>query len=162
MDKNNNIYNYQAPKSMNEETHYFLTKGRITLKSFFLRFLFVVITQSIFFVTYFNYALPKKWDKLKILDDGSEVIYDTTFKTSFYFFENLTFYFLPMFLLVFLFVQFAKRMHDVNKSGLLSLVPLYNIILLFSNGTDGNNDYGVNPRPQKKVKYFDELENKKK
>jgi hypothetical protein len=53
-------------------------------------------------------------------------------------------------------------MHDVNKSGLFSIVPLYNIILLFSNGTDGNNDYGVNPRPPKKVKYFDELDNKTK
>ena len=45
MDKNNNIYNYKAPKSMNEETHYFLIKGRITRKSFFFRFLFAVIVH---------------------------------------------------------------------------------------------------------------------
>lgn len=161
MDKNNNIYNYKAPKSMNEETHYFLIKGRITLKSFILRFLFAISVQTILLLIYFNYALPKKWEKLKILDDGREVIYDTTFKTSFYFFENLTFYFFPIFIIVFVFIQFAKRMHDVNKSGWFSIVPLYNIVLLFSNGTDGNNDYGVNPRPQKKIKYFDELEKKK-
>lgn len=162
MDKNNNIYNYKAPKSMNEESHYFLAKGRITRKSFFSRFLFAVLVQAIFLLTYFNYALPKKWEKVKFLEDGSEVIYDSTFKTSFYFFENLTFYFLPLFLLVFILIQFAKRMHDVNKSGWLAIVPLYNLILLFGNGTDGNNDYGVNPRPPKKVKYFDELDNKTK
>jgi uncharacterized membrane protein YhaH (DUF805 family) len=162
MDKNNNIYNYKAPKSMNEETHYFLIKGRITRKSFFYRFLFAVIVQAIFLLTYFNYALPKKWDKTKILDDGNEVIYDATFKTSFYFFENLTFYFLPLFLFIFILIQFAKRMHDVNKSGWLAIVPLYNLILLFGNGTDGNNDYGISPRPPKKVNYFDELDNKTK
>ena len=88
MDKNNNIYNYKAPKSMNEETHYFLIKGRITLKSFFLRLVFTIVIQTIFSLIYFNYALPKKLEKIKILEDGSEVIYDATFKTSFYFFEN--------------------------------------------------------------------------
>lgn len=161
MDKINNIYNYKAPKSMNEETHYFLIKGRITLKSFFLRLVFAILLQTIFSLVYFNYALPKKIEKMKILEDGSEVIYDSTFKTSFYFFENLTFYFVPIILCIFLLIQFAKRMHDINKSGWLALVPFYNIILLFSEGTIGNNDYGVNPRPQKKVKYFDELDNSK-
>jgi uncharacterized membrane protein YhaH (DUF805 family) len=160
MDKNNNIYNYKAPKSMNEETHYFLIKGRITLKAFFLRLVFAILLQTIFSLIYFNYALPKKLEKIKILDDGSEVIYDATFKTSFYFFENMTFFFLPIFLLIFILIQFAKRMHDVNKSGWFALIPLQNIVLLFSGGTIGNNDYGVNPRPQKKVKYFDELEKK--
>ena len=161
MDKNNNIYNYKAPKSMNEETHYFLIKGRITLKSFFLRLVFTIVIQTIFSLIYFNYALPKKLEKIKILEDGSEVIYDATFKTSFYFFENMTFYFVPIILCIFLLIQFAKRMHDINKSGWLALVPFYNIILLFNEGTIGNNDYGVNPRPQKKVKYFDELDNSK-
>jgi uncharacterized membrane protein YhaH (DUF805 family) len=160
MDKNNNIYNYKAPKSMNEETHYFLIKGRITLMAFFLRFVFAILLQTIFSLVYFNYAFPKKLEKIKILDDGSEVIYDATFKTSFYFFENTTFFFLPIFLIIFILIQFAKRMHDVNKSGWYALIPLQNIILLFSRGTIGNNDYGVNPRPQKKVKYFDELEKK--
>jgi uncharacterized membrane protein YhaH (DUF805 family) len=100
-------------------------------------------------------------EKIKILEDGSEVIYDATFKTSFYFFENITFFFLPIFLLIFILIQFAKRMHDVNKSGWFALIPLQNIVLLFCEGTIGNNDYGVNPRPQKQVKYFDELEKKK-
>jgi uncharacterized membrane protein YhaH (DUF805 family) len=161
MDKNNNIYNYKAPKSMNEETHYFLIKGRITLKAFFSRLVFVILLQTIFSLIYFNYALPKKMEKIKILEDGSEVIYDATFKTSFYFFENITFFFLPIFLLIFILIQFAKRMHDVNKSGWFALIPLQNIVLLFCEGTIGNNDYGVNPRPQKQVKYFDELEKKK-
>lgn len=159
MDKKNNIYNYKAPKSKNEETHYFLTKGRITIKAFLLRTLFAIVMVGIFLAVYFNYALPKKYDKVKYIN-GEEVIYDTTFKTSFYVFENLTFFIIPILMIIFILIQSAKRMHDVNKSGWFSLIPLYNIVLFFTKGTAGNNDYGVNPRPQKQVKYFDELDKK--
>jgi uncharacterized membrane protein YhaH (DUF805 family) len=146
---------------MNEETHFFLTKGRITLKSFFRRLFFSITLQIVLFFMYFNYALPEKYEKVKVLEDGNEVIYDTTFSTSFYLFENITFIFIPFILIIFITIQFAKRMHDVNKSGWFIFIPFINLIFLFSHGTEGNNDYGVDPRPQKDIKYFDELENKK-
>ena len=161
MKNNKNIYSYRSPKSMNEETHFFLTKGRITLKSFFRRLFFSITLQIVLFFMYFNYALPEKYEKVKVLEDGNEVIYDTTFSTSFYLFENITFIFIPFILIIFITIQFAKRMHDVNKSGWFIFIPFINLIFLFSHGTEGNNDYGVDPRPQKDIKYFDELENKK-
>ncbi|MGH2666228.1 DUF805 domain-containing protein [Flavobacterium sp.] len=46
----------------------------------------------------------------------------------------------------------VRRLHDVNKSGwfiLLAFVPLANIwllILLFTEGTKGNNQYGADPK----------------
>ena len=36
---NNNLYNYKTPKSGNEETGFFNSKGRINRKTFFLRWL---------------------------------------------------------------------------------------------------------------------------
>jgi uncharacterized membrane protein YhaH (DUF805 family) len=160
MDKKNNIYNYKAPKSMNEETHFFLTKGRITIQTFLLRLLFSIVPAALCFVIYYRYALPKKYEKETFTDQG-QVIYDTTFKTTFYAFENFTFYILPAIMLVFILIQAAKRIHDSNNSGWQALIPVYNFVLLFSKGTDGNNDYGINPRKQKQVKYFDELEKNK-
>lgn len=47
----------------------------------------------------------------------------------------------------------VRRMHDVNKSGWFFLIPIYNLILLFTEGTTGSNDYGSDPkRPE-----FDEF-----
>lgn len=157
MDKSTNIYNYKSPKAMNEEVHFLLTKGRITLKALLLRLLFSGILITIPLLIYYNYALPKKLEKIKIVN-GEEVIYDTTFKSSFYIFENFTFYIIPALLLLFIIIQMIKRIHDTNNSGWLVLVPLYNIVLLFFRGTKGNNDYGINPRSTQKVEYFDELE----
>ena len=55
---------------------------------------------------------------------------------------------LIMNLLVVLFsvIQGVKRMHDVNKSGWYILIPLYNLVLYFTEGTQENNKYGVNPK----------------
>lgn len=38
-----------------------------------------------------------------------------------------------------------RRTHDSNKSGWFILVPIYNLILLFLKGTEGDNKYGPNP-----------------
>lgn len=160
MDKKNNLYNYKTPKSKNEEVHFFLTKGRITLSAFLLRFLFATTVVSTFFAVYYNYALPKKVEKLVRNNFGELVIRDTTFKTSFDVFENLTFYIIPLLMSIFILIQAVKRMHDVNKSGLYLLLPLSNIILLLTKGTPYDNDYGLDPRPQKQVEYFDELNKK--
>jgi uncharacterized membrane protein YhaH (DUF805 family) len=44
-------------------------------------------------------------------------------------------------------------MHDVNKSGWFILIPIYNLILYCTAGTEGPNKYGSDPkRPE-----FDEF-----
>ena len=49
----------------------------------------------------------------------------------------------------------VRRMHDVNKSGLFILIPLYNLILACTSGTNGTNDYGHDP---KNPEFMDEIE----
>lgn len=40
----------------------------------------------------------------------------------------------------------VRRMHDVNKSGWYILIPIYNFILCFTEGTIGPNNYGADPK----------------
>ncbi len=40
----------------------------------------------------------------------------------------------------------VRRMHDVGKSGWFVLVPIYNIILALSEGDQGDNAYGPDPK----------------
>ncbi len=40
----------------------------------------------------------------------------------------------------------VRRMHDVNKSGWFLLIPFYNLILTFTEGTIGPNQYGADPK----------------
>jgi uncharacterized membrane protein YhaH (DUF805 family) len=37
-------------------------------------------------------------------------------------------------------------MHDVGKSGWHLLIPVYNLILLLTEGTRGPNEYGEDPK----------------
>jgi uncharacterized membrane protein YhaH (DUF805 family) len=39
-----------------------------------------------------------------------------------------------------------RRMHDVGKSGWYCLIPIYNIILAFTEGDQGENEYGPDPK----------------
>ena len=40
----------------------------------------------------------------------------------------------------------VRRMHDVGKSGWFILIPIYNIILAFTDSDSGDNKYGPNPK----------------
>ena len=40
----------------------------------------------------------------------------------------------------------VRRMHDIGKSGWYILVPLYNIVLLATEGEKGPNQYGADPK----------------
>jgi uncharacterized membrane protein YhaH (DUF805 family) len=40
----------------------------------------------------------------------------------------------------------VRRMHDVDKSGWFCLIPIYNLILSFTEGTHGDNEYGPDPK----------------
>jgi uncharacterized membrane protein YhaH (DUF805 family) len=39
-----------------------------------------------------------------------------------------------------------RRMHDVGKSGWFMLIPIYNLILYFTEGDHGPNEYGPDPK----------------
>ena len=40
----------------------------------------------------------------------------------------------------------VRRMHDTNHSGWFILIPIYNLILMLTNGDKGPNKYGVDPK----------------
>ncbi len=40
----------------------------------------------------------------------------------------------------------VRRLHDVNKSGWYLLIPIYNLILLVTDGDRGDNQYGADPK----------------
>ena len=40
----------------------------------------------------------------------------------------------------------VRRMHDVGKSGWYILFPIYNLILAFTEGDQGTNQYGLDPK----------------
>ena len=40
----------------------------------------------------------------------------------------------------------VRRMHDTDHSGWFLLIPLYNLILMFTEGTAGNNRFGADPK----------------
>ena len=39
-----------------------------------------------------------------------------------------------------------RRMHDIGKSGWFMLIPIYNIVLACTEGTQGANEYGPDPK----------------
>ena len=40
----------------------------------------------------------------------------------------------------------ARRLHDVGKSGWFMLIPIYNLVLYCTNGDQGQNEYGADPK----------------
>ena len=100
---------------------FFSLKGRIRRTTFWLRWL--IINILIFFVL--------------ITIPSSGIAYD------------ITVYILRVFLIlvtIIIQIQVFKRMHDLNKSGWYGIIPIYNIILGFTEGTVGTNDYGADPK----------------
>jgi uncharacterized membrane protein YhaH (DUF805 family) len=49
----------------------------------------------------------------------------------------------------------VRRMHDLGKSGWFILIPIYNIILFCTNGQDGTNEYGPDPKSDTLVDEID-------
>ena len=47
-----------------------------------------------------------------------------------------------------------RRVHDSDKSGWFVLVPIYNIILMFLDGTKGPNRFGPDPKDQTATEVF--------
>lgn len=40
----------------------------------------------------------------------------------------------------------VRRLHDINKSGWYLIIPIYNIVLLATDGDKGTNQYGGDPK----------------
>jgi uncharacterized membrane protein YhaH (DUF805 family) len=51
---------------------------------------------------------------------------------------------IPM--LWFLWAQNAKRCHDLGRSGWWQLIPFYGFVMLFVDGDEGRNEYGLSPK----------------
>jgi uncharacterized membrane protein YhaH (DUF805 family) len=67
--------------------------------------------------------------------------------------SSVLFYLAELGLIIPYFAVTIRRMHDVDKSGWFCLIPIYNLILCFTPGTEGPNKYGSDPkRPE-----FDEF-----
>ena len=128
----NKLYNISGSKSGNEETGFFNTKGRIGRNAFFLR---VLLVLGIYLISYLLVYFE---------------VYDIE--------STFHIYLLPIFLGVFLLIQGAKRMHDVDRTGWAFLIPVYNLYLSLLPGTSGNNSYGIDPAPRSAPQYFDELD----
>lgn len=50
------------------------------------------------------------------------------------------------FLLWFIIAQGTKRCHDLNHSGWWQIIPFYFLVMLFGDGDQYENDYGVDPK----------------
>jgi uncharacterized membrane protein YhaH (DUF805 family) len=57
-----------------------------------------------------------------------------------------------------IFAVSVRRMHDVSKSGWFCLIPIYNLILCFTAGTEGTNQYGPDPKRPEFEEFLNESE----
>ncbi len=153
MSKPQNIYSFQLHHSEDEETHYLLTKGRIGLSVFLNRIIFsfvILAFLNLFHFLYWNPLYHEVFRYGKIIDVSKY----SNFLIWKKFYEIIS----PVLVSIFIIIQCIKRLHDVNKSALYFLLPIYNIALLILPGSIGKNNYGQDPSPKKNVIYYDELE----
>jgi uncharacterized membrane protein YhaH (DUF805 family) len=125
----------------NHELAFFRSIGRISRLTFLLRY-FWLSTFAILDFT-FLLCLSQKQDVSLLL---------------------LLLFFVFVFFIAAIFIQAIKRAHDIGKSGWITLIPFYNIILFFSRGEDKLNRYGNSPnlkiRYSSDIIFKQEMENK--
>ena len=136
-ERNQYLYNYISPARTSRETSLFLAKGRISRKSYSLRFLF---SASIFAAIVLIYSDLQNGISPDVLFSGKSDLPDLFLTLSFLLF------------MIFLSIQRIKRMHDIDKSGWFSLLPL----LVLRKGTIGNNNYGLDPLLRPPV-FYDQI-----
>jgi len=157
MGKGNELGAIPYEKANNVEYSLFQKQGRITRKAFFFRLLISVSFWLIFHAIYIYWA-EADYNKYTVIGGGKIQSGAAAIETRYMIIQILDFYVISGIVLLFSLIQAAKRVHDVNKSGWFLFVPFYNLYLLFSEGTDGNNDFGLIPHPEKKSpKYSDNV-----
>ena len=126
-----NSYGYSKPKSDKEEIGFFFIAGRITAATFYKR---VFLSICIFLLSY--------------------GVYNYFNDTAYVFLASIHLYIIPFVLLLFILIQGAKRMHDINKSGWYFLIPVYNIYFSFCKGDVGSNNFGIDPKSELDVNHL--------
>lgn len=144
-----NLYILKGNRSQDVEIHYLLPVGRITLKAWVLR----LVASFLCFCIYVFVILGSIYYFKLCNENGISIrSFVSQFKS------QIEFWLFPLLVFVFIVIQSIKRLHDVNKRGMLLFIPFYNLYLLISPGSKGeNNDFGVNPI--KKIEFFSDLKN---
>lgn len=70
---------------------------------------------------------------------------------------SLVFFLIDIPLIWFLLAQGAKRCHDRGNSGWWQLIPFYVFWMVFADGKQGENGYGLNPKGIGNVDEIDEI-----
>jgi len=90
---------------------------------------------------------------LGITFDDTFIVWDTTFKIKTTLFgygvtpNGYVYLIYSLSVLVPAVAVLIRRLHDVGKSGWFSLIPVYNLILVCTDGVKGDNLYGADPKP---------------
>jgi uncharacterized membrane protein YhaH (DUF805 family) len=87
-----------------------------------------------------------RWLIIFVINIALTVLQGTTREQGIIIFTGLV----SLVLAIFMIIQGVKRMHDVNKNGWYIIIPIYNIILAFTDGTPGINEYGDDPKGRMK------------
>ena len=136
MASDQNLYNYRAPRSGQVETGLFSAKGRITPKAFLLRLGAAIFIYELGLVLNFSG-----------IEDGISPDFDS-------FFRVLHQVISPVVLLAFIAIQAVKRVHDTNRSAW----HVFLFFVLFQKGTQGTNDYGLDPIEPKTEEFYEDVE----
>jgi uncharacterized membrane protein YhaH (DUF805 family) len=134
---NQYLYDYIPPAGKNRETSLFFIKGRITRTTYFRRLFYSLFLITGIIFLYYNQTDGKSLEELFIGDFDLFGIY---------------LFLCVLLFLIFIIVQRVKRVHDLNKTGVYALIPF----LVFLKGTEGDNNYGIDPAMKTPV-FFDQL-----
>lgn len=117
--------------------------GRSRRKEFWLFYLLYII--GFFLIMYLDTALGLGGTATGYAEDGSVGFAMTG--------GVLTYIYIAAMFIPFLAVL-VRRAHDQDKSGWFILIPIYNLIMMFIEGTRGPNRFGPDPKGEADPKVF--------
>ena len=103
------------------EPSFFSSKGRIRRRTFWLR---IILLNVLLRVVILGITFTAK----EMYSDTAESV------------AAVALLLVCLAALILMIIQSIKRMHDVDKSGWYYLIPLYNLILCCTEGTEGDNE----------------------
>jgi uncharacterized membrane protein YhaH (DUF805 family) len=149
MSKSNEVGAIPYEKANNVEYSLFQKQGRITRKALFFRLFLCAVIWLIFHAVYIYWDLPN-FNECPKTESGKVLAGYSNIEIRHKIIQSIDFYVIPCILLIFMLIQAVKRSHDVNYSGWWLLVPVFNLYLIFGNGTEKDNDYGLVVHSEKK------------